>query len=287
MAKVKAYYAGLKTFQVDISATLHVEMQGMKSEMTSGFSCAMEQPNRLALVMQTGMLGGTLVSDGKTCIVYYGMLGQYTKKAAPASFDDLLDPMSMTLVCGGYPLGLETIMRTGKATMYGMPVPAGMSEYIGQEKIEAGEADHVRMKMPGMITDFWFAVGDAPLLLQTTTTLDLPALLKNLPGDAKSKMPNGFQNMKSSRTATFFNWKLNQPIPDSAFTFIPPVTAKLVENFGGGKKKKPDEHVPSLVPPSPAAGTKTDEPAAPVPGKKKEEPVPPPAPSAPSAPASD
>src|SRR2546430_2754725 len=58
------FFSKVKSASVDISQFIQVQMQGMKQEMPSEFSFAVQRPNHYALVLKTGMMGSTIICDG-------------------------------------------------------------------------------------------------------------------------------------------------------------------------------------------------------------------------------
>jgi peroxiredoxin len=225
------YYSGLQSFQTAISATMKVEMKGMKTEMESDYAVAMARPNSFALILQSGMMGGTLVSDGKTAITYVPILKQYTSGEAPKLLSDLLDPMSMALITSGFPLGLEPLLSKDPIKSYHEHLTK--AAYVGLEKIGDTPAQHIHLESGPYLTDLWFADGDAPLLLQSEVKLDNRQIMKSLSDEQKKKMPAGMADMKTERINVFSGWKTNQGVPPAVFTFQPPDGAKLVPGFGG------------------------------------------------------
>ena len=224
------YYAGLKSFQADIASTTHIEMTGMKSDMDSSYHIALQRPNSFALIANSGMMGGTVVSDGKKWVTFQSQLKKYTSTDAPA-LDDLLQPMNLVLIEGGLPFGLEAFLS--KDPLKQLQADLTKSEYVGEEKIGTISTQHVRLTGIPYIKDFWIRTGDEPLLLQCEIHQDLSSTFKKLSADQKKKMPMGLnmESMKMSRTSVYSNWQTNQPVAASVFQFTPPPEAQLVDAF--------------------------------------------------------
>jgi thiol-disulfide isomerase/thioredoxin len=223
------YYAGMKSFETDISSTTHVETPVMKNDMISAFHVALQQPASFSLVMTTGMLGGSVISDGKTWITYEPMLGKYTSNDAPATMEDLLQPQNLVLVEGGTPLGIEALLS--KDPVKGLSAALKSSEYVGLEKIGDQSAHHLRIVSSVYVQDFWIADGPKPLLLQSEVTPDMSAALKGLSAEQKKKMPPGMDQMKMVRTTVYTHWQIDQPVAAATFQFQPPPGAQLVDEF--------------------------------------------------------
>jgi hypothetical protein len=234
---VGKYYAGLSSFQVDLASTMKVEMKSMKTEMASTYAAGMSRPNSFALILQSGILGETIISDGKKSIIYMPILRQYTFKDAPTHLDKVLDPDPVTsaMMTGGLPFGLNQLLASDPAQAY--LEHASKVVFIGPDKVGDAAAQHVQVTQDNYITDLWFADGPSPLLLQAEVKLDMTAMqaaLKKLPTATQPKMPPGFPDIasvKTERLNVFTNWKVNQAVPASFFVFQPPPDAKLVSSF--------------------------------------------------------
>jgi peroxiredoxin len=223
------FYAGLKSFEVHVSSDTHVEMPTMKNDMSSAFHIALERPNSFALTMKTGMMGGTMVSDGKTWITYQPMMNKYTSNDAPAELSDLLEPMNFAMIEGGLPMGIESFLV--KEPMKKFQAGLESSADLGMEKIGDVAAHHVRLVSSVYTIDYWIADGAQPLLLQSEVTPDMAKSLKHLTGDMKKKLPPGMDSMTMERTSLFGHWQLDQPVAAATFQFEPPLGAKLVDEF--------------------------------------------------------
>lgn len=223
------FYAGLQSFETDITSVTKVEMTGMKQEMDSSYHVALSHPNSFALILQSGMVGGSLISDGKTLTTYQPMLKKYTVTDAPAQLSDLLQPMNLLLSIGGLPLGLESLLNKDALKM--LETHLAKSEDVGLEKIGTASAHHIRLVGTPYVTDLWITDGAAPFLLQSQVSMDMSGMMKNLSAAQKSKMPTGFAMMSMVRTNSFTNWKMNQPVAASVFQFQPPPDAQLVAEF--------------------------------------------------------
>jgi peroxiredoxin len=223
------YYAGLKSFETDVIGTTHMATPTMKNEMTSGFHIAMQRPASFALLLKSGMMGGTIISDGTTWITYQPMLNKYTSNDAPAQLSDLLDPTNLALVEGGLPLGIESFMTADPIKTF----QAGLksSSYIGDEKIGDQPAQHVQLISQGSTMELWIADGTRPLLLQSRISIDMSGALKQLSAEQKSKMPFDMSSMKMNRVNVYSSWQIDEPVAAGTFQFQPPMGAQLVDAF--------------------------------------------------------
>jgi len=197
--------------------------------MDSAFHLAVQRPQSVAFVMKAGMMGGTLVTDGKTSITYEQTLNKYTTGDAAATVEDVFAPMNLLLVEGGLPMGIEAFFQKDAVKAWGTDLQK--SEYVGSEKIADQPADHVRLTTTPYVVDYWIATGAQPLLLQTSVTPNMEAVMKSLSKDVKRKMPAGMDSMTMTRTTTYAKWQINQSIAADTFQFKPPQEAKLVTEF--------------------------------------------------------
>ena len=78
------YLRDLETFHLELSIDIHVTMQGMNQQMNSEYHLAVQRPNKLAMVLKSGMMGSTIVSDGEKLYTYIPMMeNKYTVEDAP------------------------------------------------------------------------------------------------------------------------------------------------------------------------------------------------------------
>src|SRR6516162_99850 len=84
LKEVSAFYKKTKSFTVHIQ---RVQKVGILP-IPASFEVAMERPNKL-VIRNTGLMGATVVSDGKSLFMAMPALGKYTQAEAPASLDDL------------------------------------------------------------------------------------------------------------------------------------------------------------------------------------------------------
>jgi hypothetical protein len=231
------YYAGLNSFQVDISSTEKAEVTGVKTELTSTLVCGMSRPNSFAINIQTGgMAGSAVLSDGTKYICYMALLKEYTSQKAPEYFSDLFDtikasPTTMMMI-GGLPLSFEQLLAPNLTRAYLRG--ATHATYMGPEKVGDITTQRIQIQTPPYMIDLWFSEDSVPLLVQTQVKMDMQTM-KNavslLSAADKAKMPFDILSMKTEELNTFSNWRVNQPVPASFFAFHLPPNSKLVTTF--------------------------------------------------------
>lgn len=231
------FYQGLQSFEADIVSTTHVEMAAKKTDMGSSYHLALLRPNSFALIMQAGMNGGSLISDGNKTTTYMPMFNKYTTTDAPRDLSELAQPMGLVMVLGGLPLGIENFLDKDPIKSFSRDLTK--SEYVGLEKIGDKPAHHLRLVGKVYSIELWIADGAQPFLLQSQITPDMKNTFKVISEEQKKKMPAGFDTMSMSRTNTFSNWKINQSIAADEFQFKPPLGAQLVDDLFPHKAEPP------------------------------------------------
>ena len=229
LEKTAQFYAGLQSFEVDIDTDMHVEMPTMNNDMNSSFHIAMQRPNSFSLVMRTGMMGGSLISDGKTLVTYQPIMGKYTSDDAPGTEAEILDPMNTALSAGGFPLGFEVFLRADP--LKELAVELQKSEDLGPEKIGDTPSRHIRLTSSIYTLDYWIADGPQSLVLQEVVVPNMPALAGKIKAQPKNSMLPDMSQMKMKRTSVFSHWSINQAVAPTVFQFTPPPGAKLVDEF--------------------------------------------------------
>ena len=90
------------SLRLDPSTVIVIKMPGMKQEMWTDYSLAVQRPNRFALVLKEGMMGATKVSDGAKFYTYVPAAKTYSEEdappiwarsATPANGMDMMGPM--------------------------------------------------------------------------------------------------------------------------------------------------------------------------------------------------
>ncbi len=233
LAATAAFYAARNTMEVDIASTLNIAMTGMKNEMDSTFHLAVSRPNSLSFVLQSGMMGGELISDGKHLVTYSPILHKYTSIEAPADVSTMLDPPGFAMA-EGTPLsmGIDTFLR--RDPLAGFDENLKSSQDLGIEQLNGTPAHHVQLVNMPYTTDLWLATdAAAPVLLQVRSSMDMSATLRRLTPEQKKSLPANanVNSMTMNRLTTFSNWKFDQPLAPDTFIFHAPPDAQLTTEF--------------------------------------------------------
>ena len=68
---------------MEIRASTKMAAEGMTQEMSTSALLAVQRPDRLAMVLKHGIMGQTVVTDGKNTYTYWPMMGRYAVTPAP------------------------------------------------------------------------------------------------------------------------------------------------------------------------------------------------------------
>ena len=90
LRKTAKAYEALQTYRDETTLVVNVAEEEREQRTESRYGLAVDRPDKLALVLESGDSGITLVSDGKKFYVYVPMLKQYTVEDAPGTLDELL-----------------------------------------------------------------------------------------------------------------------------------------------------------------------------------------------------
>jgi thiol-disulfide isomerase/thioredoxin len=231
LRQVADVYRKADSFQVDYSQTTNVEVLGQKQQMVSEMQIVARRPNRLAMRTKPGSQGVDVVSDGEDLYLSLGQFGQYSKSAAPATFDELLVSPQFTMLfvmSGGRGPLLELLAVDPFATIMEGVTSA---KYVAKEAIDGEETHHLRFTQE-FDWDLWVAANGEPLVRQ------MSADMGKAMAAAGQAMP-GFGEMKMSSLQSYKNWKLDMEPAEDAFAFVPPAGAQEVADLFGGLVGQP------------------------------------------------
>ena len=220
------YISGLKSFRTEIDMKMKFEAEGMKQELTSNYSLALQKPNKLAMILNSGMFGGTFVCDGKDVYSYTPMTKKYTKENAPESLSGLdnlkgsgVMDMAVIVKLFIHENPYELIMEKVKNT-----------KYIGLEDSNDMKFHHLMLTadLDGEETDLDVWINEGKKALVHKIIPDVSKVLEK----SGQEMPGGFKDMKMEVELVFTNWEVNANIPDETFVFSPPEGAELAKPAG-------------------------------------------------------
>lgn len=244
-----AYLQAAKSFKCTVALQVNTEMEGMKQEISAVYDLAAEKPNRLALRYVKGMTGNTVVCNGKKLYIYALSLNRYEEREAPKRIEQLAEgvgPMA------GNMLFIDNLLVND--IYAGIMDGVATATYIGKERIEGSDCEHVRFVQEQFDWDLWVRAGPEPVVVQVVS--DMAKSFSGMTGEAAP--PKG---MKMQVLNRFSGWKVDGTLPADTFEFIPPPGARKAESlFEGGEEEPAEMPVPSVMKEenNPKVGEKTE-----------------------------
>jgi thiol-disulfide isomerase/thioredoxin len=169
----------------------------------------------LALIVNEGKMGLTLVSDGKKLTQFLPVLNRYAASDAPATYAEMADvgvPLKATI------LGAQTSLIPTGGQDYFKRLTSGVqsSKYVGREKIGGATAHHLRFIEKHFDWDIWIRGGKEPVAEKVVVD-----------------MSKEFADEKATITYTlsFSDWNVAPKFAATDFAFKPPATAQEVDQL--------------------------------------------------------
>jgi peroxiredoxin len=241
--KVADYLAGLPALSCNIDSSIHIQAQGIDNRMDTKMRLRLERPNRLAIVLDEGLMGMTVISDGKELTQYLPTMNRYTVKEAPADLKDWSAAEAGMMGVSGEYLAADAD-KFYKALIEGVT----KSEYLGVEEVDSAKCHHLRFEQEQFDWEIWIDAGEKPLVCKI-----VPDLTKQFT-DAEGFM----QGAKMEYVVTFKDWNVEPKFTEADFAFTPPDGATKVENlFEGLADAAAEEEAPHALLGQPAPGFKT------------------------------
>jgi peroxiredoxin len=233
----------LPAFSCKVESQLAITSKEQNNNSVTKMTVRLERPNRLALIVDEGVMGMTVVSDGKQLIQYLPMMKRYVVKEAPADFAGITDvgaPMSVTM------LGMSGVVipTSGEEFFKGLTAGVTKSEYLGQEKVgdsKTGEVlcHHCRFIQEDFDWDIWIEVGKRPVVHKVQ-----PDLTKQL-AQAGAQL----EDVKLSYVVSLTNWNVAPKFTEGDFSFTPPAGAQKVETMLEAPEEPPHPLLGQPAPP--------------------------------------
>ncbi|MDR1305146.1 MAG: DUF2092 domain-containing protein [Verrucomicrobiales bacterium] len=217
--RVGKFYDGAKTLQVEIAVANHIENQYMDTTIKSAGTLTVSRPDRVAYT-QSGQFGTTLIMDGTSKTVFFPSLKKYTVTEITAPADAEFGAVEQGLIAGTAGARPDIFFK------------ADMTESWLEDAADATLADDEtvggvlcqRLKFANKrktAVELWIQKDGDPLLVKLVEKMDTTGN-KEMPEQARLKM---------ECVNTFTNWRVNEPVPDSAFVFTPPADAQKVDQL--------------------------------------------------------
>jgi len=226
LRKTAKAYEALQTYRDVTTLIVDVTERETQQRTESRYSLAVERPDKLALVLDKGDTGITLVSDGKKLYTYVPMLKQYTVEEAPGSLDELLkgrtkEPDLVMMAAGAVRIlpffgsaGYETVMSDVEE-----------AEFAGEDTLQGTKTRRLILRQKEADIDLWV---DAENSLLRRVRIDMGKAIKS----QKELMPE-FTLMKFVVEETHRQIRVGDPIPPDTFVFRPPEGAQQTMSLTG------------------------------------------------------
>lgn len=223
LTRMDVFYRGLKSFQLDLDVQLHMEAEGMKQEIASTWSVAMQRPNKLAILHKAGQNQFTFVCDGGNTFVYIPAIKRYLEKPAPPSLDVFFTEESEAalLLQQGVPFFSSLIAPHPRNRLL---EDVAAVKYIGTEMWQGAECHMLRGEQRQFDWNLWIENGKQPMVRKVIMDMGKTAKL----------MAERTPQMKSARwqiEIQFNQVEINPTLTADAFKFVPPANAKKVDSF--------------------------------------------------------
>ena len=242
---VEATLQEMKAYSFDLDMHMEVTAQGVEQKMDSEYKVKIEKPDRWAILLESGMMGGTSVSDGKNLTKYSQMLQKYSVE--PLSEDQEMETSQVGLSQSYMLLGAAGFSRLfmGEGLKDWLLDGVLNSEFAEDKKVDGKTCRVATFQQEnGMHWEIAVATGPRPLLRQFVLKPDFTKMAEQQTG-----MPKG---MKLKVFVNFSNWKTDAHFDEDDFVFVPPTGAKKVESLfaqlGGREQLHPlvGEQAPSF-----------------------------------------
>jgi peroxiredoxin len=232
------YIGKLPAFSCKVESVLEVTSKIHNNRTVTKMTVRLERPNRLAMIVDEGLMGLTVVSDGKQLIQYLPMMKRYAVKDAPADFTGVTDigaPMSITMLG----MSADAIPTSGEEFYKSLMNGVTKSEYLGKEKVGDVECHHCRFIQEEFDWDVWIEVGKRPLVHKAQ-----PDLTKQLAGAGAQ-----LGDAKISYVVTISDWNVAPKFTDADFAFTPPADAQKVDALLEAPQEAPHPLLGQAAPP--------------------------------------
>jgi peroxiredoxin len=244
LKQMDAFYRNLKSLKLDIDVQLHMQAEGMKQEIASSWTAALQRPSKLAINYKSGQNQFTFVCDGRTLNVFIPAIKRYLEKPAPASLDELFKEQSepAMLLQQGVPFFASLVAPDPRARLL---EDVATVKYVTTEMWQGTECHKLRGETSRYDWDLWIEKGKQPFVRKVVMDM----------GKSARKMAEKVPQMKQAQWQIEIQFNANEANPTlggDAFKFVAPANAKKVDSFrpqpGQGEEEAPS---PLLGKPAP------------------------------------
>ncbi|HIE22918.1 MAG TPA: DUF2092 domain-containing protein [Candidatus Korarchaeota archaeon] len=223
LKKTDEAYKSLQSYQDKTTSIMNVSAQGMEQKMKAELSIAMKRPNKLAVVLKSGMMGMTIVCNGEKMWTYMPMFKKYTVENAPESLEELIESASMMGMAGR---SIIIITLFGDNPYEMLMEGVERVKLVGEEIVEGTKMHHIILYQEEMDIDLWIDAGD---YLIRKVRMDMSKIMEK----QKEIMP-GLADMKMILEELHSDVRIAEDIPDTRFIFKAPEGARETDDLFGG-----------------------------------------------------
>lgn len=222
------YYGKLPAFSCKLDAVFDMEVQQQKNKAVTKVTVRFQRPNKVAFIVDEGMMGLTTVTNGKQAVQYLPAMKRYMVREAPADLAALFDfdvPTPITM------LGMngDWIPTSGEALFKNMMSGVTGSKYLGIEKVGKVDCHHCKFMQEDFDWEIWIEASKTPLVRKLS-----PDLLKQLAAAGAQ-----IEGAKINYTVNFSDWNVAPKFTDADFEFTPPKGVQRVDNLFAQPEEPP------------------------------------------------
>ena len=229
LRKLSEHLQTLRSFSVEMRMSMDAKGPGVKQKYDAEHKLTARKPDKLALISGGGIIGHTIVYDGKTVYTKDPMTGESGTSTPPG--DGGLDSLSLNYLAPGMPhesIAVSIIKALVASDPYPKFLPSGSTlAYLGTQKVDGVECH--KLKVGLSVKGSWYLF---------VNTSEKP-LIRRVEPDT-SDVPKGMPGMKMELSIDFRGWKLNIECPDKQFQMpssdeASKVTSRPTETKGKSK----------------------------------------------------
>jgi hypothetical protein len=223
LKQMDAFYRSLTSLTLDVDVQLHMEAEGMKQEVASGWGVALQRPNKLAINYKSGQNQFTFVCDGHLINVFIPMVKKYLERPAPANLDTLFKEQSepALLLQQGVPFLASLIAPDPRARLL---EDVATVTYAGTEMWQGALCHRLHGAQSQFDWDLWIEAGKQQLVRKVIMDM----------GKSARRMADKVPQMNQAKwqiEIQFNQIVVNPTLSAFDFRFTPPANAKKVVSF--------------------------------------------------------
>jgi peroxiredoxin len=244
--KVAETYQELESARAKAETKFTMEAKGMSQYFSSEYSIAMKRPNKLSVVHEEGMMGGTIVTDGDKLWAYIPAMNKYVESEAGDSVGALLDDET-SLINGILSQAVPFLRELLSSEPYdNIMEGVTAATYEGDVDLDGTACQKMSFEQEDFDWEMW--VEKESMLVRKVVT-DLSKSMAEL-----QEQMAGTGDIRYEISVLFDDWEINVELADDAFVFDPPEDAEKADSFFGGEeephalleKEAPDFELPLL-----------------------------------------